>query len=769
MAAALDGLERILDDASIGFWQLHVPSGKLTHNDAFRRMTQIQADDVSQSPDGWADGVHPADRQQVIDQRQRLIAGEIEAYWIEYRQRRSDGDWVLLRTRVSVIERDSAGKVLRACGTLTDITRERELARLMSAVFDRPFQFIGLLTPEGVLVQTNKSSLKSGHRLEDVLGKPFWQEPFFAYSPALQTQIREGIVRAAGGELVRFEIRHPDRDGIFHTVDFTLTPLRDDDGTIVNIIPEGRDITDLACAREALRETQQRLNTATEAANIGLWEWEIQHDRIWFSDHWYRMLGLQPSPVPSSSKLWTDLIHPDDRARVISEMENQLSERAAEYRNEFRTRRSDGSWGWFRSTARVVDQDADGKVLRIAGVLIDSTDRHTVEGRLLLATQGGNVGLWEAHLGGGAGWFSDHYWLMLGYQPDELPATFDTAQQLAHPDDRSRLRDTLRALQAGSTVEFDLDYRVRRKDGSLRWIHSQGQVIERAHDGSPVRITGVQIDVTDRKEAERRLASAERLESIGRLAAGVAHEINTPMQYVNDNVYFIREGVQELLARINALQATLPANPVPSSQMDLQQELPTALESVIDGLARVTEIVRSMKEFSHPDQAVMRPVDLNRAIQSTLVVGRGEFKHIADVETIFGELPPVMCHGGQINQVVLNLVVNAAHAIADATKGTGAKGRITIKTIVDDGDVVISVGDTGGGIPEAIRHRIFEPFFTTKGLGHGTGQGLAIAHNVIVNGHGGALSFLSQTGHGTTFLVRLPIECRTAEFRGEAA
>jgi len=769
MAAALDELERILDDADIGVWQLHAPSGTLTRNHAFLRMTQIRADDVGQGPAAWADGVHPADRQQLIDQWQRLMAGEIGAYWIEYRQRRLDGNWVSLRTRVLVTERDAAGKVLRACGTLTDISRERELARLMNAVFDRPFQFIGLLTPEGVLVQTNKSSLKSGHKLEDVLGKLFWQEPFFAHSPALQTQIREGIVRAAGGELVRFEIRHPDRDGVFHTVDFTLTPLRDDDGAIVNIVPEGRDITELACAREALRETQQRLNTASEAANIGLWEWDIQRDRIWFSDHWYRMLGLQPRLVPSARKLWTDLIHPDDRSRVISEMENQLSERAAEYRIEFRTRRSDGSWGWFRSTARVVDQDTNGKVRRIAGVLIDSTDRHAIEERLLLATQSGNIGLWEAHLGGGPGWFSDHYWFMLGYLPGELPATFDTAQQLAHPDDRSRLRDTLRALQAGSCVEFDLDYRVRRKDGSLRWIRSQGQVIERARDGSPVRITGVQIDVTDRKEAETRLAAAERLESIGRLAAGVAHEINTPMQYVNDNVYFIRESVQELLAHINVLQAALPASTAPSSLMDLRQELPTALESVIDGLARVTEIVRSMKEFSHPDQAVMRPVDLNRAIQSTLVVGRGEFKHVADVETIFGELPPVMCHGGQINQVVLNLVINAAHAIADAIRGTATKGRITIKTMVDDGDVVISVGDTGGGIPETIRHRIFEPFFTTKGVGHGTGQGLAIAHNVIVNGHGGALSFLSQTGQGTTFFVRLPIESRNTEFAGEAA
>jgi signal transduction histidine kinase len=154
----------------------------------------------------------------------------------------------------------------------------------------------------------------------------------------------------------------------------------------------------------------------------------------------------------------------------------------------------------------------------------------------------------------------------------------------------------------------------------------------------------------------------------------------------------------------------------------------------------------------------MNQVDLNTAIASTLVIARSEYKDCADVETEYGEIPQVTCHGGQINQVVLNLVVNSAHAIADLVSKNGGRGKIKVKTSVENDHVVISISDTGGGIPEAIRARIFDPFFTTKEVGRGTGQGLSIARNVIVKGHGGSLDFDTEPGKGTTFVVRLPVQ-----------
>ena len=184
---------------------------------------------------------------------------------------------------------------------------------------------------------------------------------------------------------------------------------------------------------------------------------------------------------------------------------------------------------------------------------------------------------------------------------------------------------------------------------------------------------------------------------------------------------------------------------------------------MVDGLGRIAEIVRSMKEFSHVDQREMSRVDLNRAINSTLIIARSEYKYVADVKTDFQELPHVTCHGGQINQVVLNLVVNAAHAIARQGEGHARdRGSSPCSTFIEDGFAVVSISDTGGGIPEAIRKRIFEPFFTTKEVGKGTGQGLSIAHNVI-KAHGGTLDFVTEMGKGTTFTVRLPLAAEESE------
>jgi len=277
-------------------------------------------------------------------------------------------------------------------------------------------------------------------------------------------------------------------------------------------------------------------------------------------------------------------------------------------------------------------------------------------------------------------------------------------------------------------------------------------------DGNLTGVVGTGFDITERKAAEERMASSDRLESIGRLAAGVAHEINTPIQYLSDSVSFIREGVKELLEYIDVLRASMPQPPAADENVeDLRKEMPPALTLVADGLSRIAEIVRSMKDFAHADQNEMAPVDLNRAIASTLVMARSEYKPVAEVETQFGQIPPVTCHAGQINQVVLNLVVNAAHAIADKVQRTGAVGKITVSTRVENAHVVIAIGDTGGGIPDEIRSRIFDPFFTTKEVGRGTGQGLSIARNVIVKSHGGELDFTSELGKGTTFYIRLPL------------
>jgi len=185
--------------------------------------------------------------------------------------------------------------------------------------------------------------------------------------------------------------------------------------------------------------------------------------------------------------------------------------------------------------------------------------------------------------------------------------------------------------------------------------------------------------------------------------------------------------------------------------------MPKAMEQMMDGVERVATIVRAMKAFSHVDQGTEKTAaDLNKALESTLVVARNELKYVADVETDFGELPPVPCHLGDVNQVFLNLLINAAHAIGDVVKNTQEKGQIFVRTTAEGNWVHIAISDTGTGIPEAIRNKIFDPFFTTKQVGKGSGQGLALARATIVDKHGGKLYFDSEVGKGTTFHVWLP-------------
>jgi two-component system NtrC family sensor kinase len=251
----------------------------------------------------------------------------------------------------------------------------------------------------------------------------------------------------------------------------------------------------------------------------------------------------------------------------------------------------------------------------------------------------------------------------------------------------------------------------------------------------------------------------QRLDSVGQLAAGIAHEINTPVQYISDNLQFLRESVQELLQRIDTLQAA--QQPVMTDDTDLEflkANLPQAMQSSVDGLARISIIVKSLKEFSRPDQKEMSTCDMNKAVHDTLTVARGKYDSVAELETHFGELPPVTCYAAEMHQALLNLIANAADTIADVFKTTGAKGRLTVSTARENGDAMISITDTGAGIPEAIRQKIFDPFFTTKEVGKGIGQGLTIARNIIVRKHGGSLSFQSDSGKGTTFIVRLPID-----------
>jgi len=272
-------------------------------------------------------------------------------------------------------------------------------------------------------------------------------------------------------------------------------------------------------------------------------------------------------------------------------------------------------------------------------------------------------------------------------------------------------------------------------------------------------------DLTEARQRELELRQSQKLEAVGRLAAGIAHEINTPIQFVGDNTRFLEQAftaMEALLVRSAAAIRPEAREELRRAEEEadlpyLREQVPETISSTLHGIRRVASIVRAMREFAHPDQREMAATDLNRAIQATLEVARNEYKYVADVVTDLGELPMVTCHCGDLNQVVLNIVVNAAHAIGEANRGTQARGTIRVATRAGGGQVEIRIADTGPGIPAAIRDKVFEPFFTTKEVGRGTGQGLAIARSIVAK-HRGTITFETEMGKGTTFVIRMPVE-----------
>ena len=317
------------------------------------------------------------------------------------------------------------------------------------------------------------------------------------------------------------------------------------------------------------------------------------------------------------------------------------------------------------------------------------------------------------------------------------------------------------------------NFRFSRSDGSDGFLGiTFNPIIE---NGTMAGYLLLGSDVTERIRLQNQLQLAQKMEAVGELAAGIAHEINTPLQYVGDNVRFLKDSfhdMQALLEHYHKLKDQCEKEQFAPEMVELIQqadeeadiefmmeEIPSAITQSLDGIEKAARIVGAMKEFSHPGQKEKGLADINRMLESTITVARNEWKYAAKMRTDYDEdLPMVKCLP-ELNQVFLNMIVNAAHAIEAKQAGDSNQiGEITVATSHHDREVWIEISDTGTGIPQAIQNKVFDPFFTTKEVGKGTGQGLAISHNIIVELHKGSLDIVSEEGKGTTFIIRIPID-----------
>lgn len=318
------------------------------------------------------------------------------------------------------------------------------------------------------------------------------------------------------------------------------------------------------------------------------------------------------------------------------------------------------------------------------------------------------------------------------------------------------------------------DVRFRRSDGEERYL---GLTINPLN-GDNESLLGLVIigaDVTDRKKIESQLQQSQKMEAIGQLAAGIAHEINTPTQFVGDNTRFFQDAFVDLVEIIkiykelveSAKSSTLSDEMIRNAEDQIEEldfeylleEVPLAIQHTLKGVDRIAKIVQAMKIFAHPGMSEKELTPINKEIEKTITITRNEWKYVAEMETDFdSSLPPVPCFRAELNQVILNMIVNAAHAIAEVNKDNPSqKGTIRVRTCHDGNWAKIAISDTGAGIPEDIREKIFDLFFTTKAAGKGSGQGLAISHSVVVEKHNGTIDIESEVGNGTTFIIGLPL------------
>ncbi len=670
--------------------------------------------------------------------------------------------------------------ILDAHGTIThylalkeDITErrraEREL-RLTQFSVEHASDSVLWINPEGSIVYANEGACHSlGRSREELLSlsvsdidllyqkdvwSTFWKDLMSQGAMAMET-----LHKAKHGRTFPVEVmaNYVEFDGQEYCFAFV------------------RDISERRRAEEELRSSRQMLQSILDAIPQRVF-WKDRNcvysgcNRPFATD-----AGLEsPAAIVGKSDFdldWKDVaeLYRADDERVMKHLSPNLNH------HECQTR-SDGSVLWLQ-TNKLPLFDLEGNVSGVVGTYDDITERKEAERLLRLTTHSLEIA------SDGVLWADPEARIVYANQAAcrNLERSREELLSLSILDIAPHLSmEGWRAYwqQLKTTGSLSLEDSETSKTGRVFPVEVTANYLE--FDGQEYCFAFVR-DLTKRRELESQLRQAQKLEGIGQLASGIAHEINTPTQYIGDNVCFLTEAFQDLrelikdhdrgLQAVQACAVERNRNGQPGDaplqpgsaikQIDaayLLEEIPKALAQTKEGITRVSKLVSAMKEFSHPGSKEKTACDLNRAIQSTITVSRNEWKYVSDLEAeLDPSLPPVSCVPSELNQVILNLIVNAAHAIGDVVdRASGEKGKILVKTLNCPDWAEIRIQDTGTGIPNHLRERIFEPFFTTKEVGKGTGQGLAIARSIVVDKHQGTIHFETEEGKGTTFIIRLP-------------
>jgi two-component system cell cycle sensor histidine kinase/response regulator CckA len=506
----------------------------------------------------------------------------------------------------------------------------------------------------------------------------------------------------------------------------------------------------VATLTDALQQSERRLSAAARLARLGYWEDDVAADRLSWSEETCHLLGL---PIAERTRPWdefSELVHPDDRP-MVQEARARVLRGEQGLKMGFRGVLPDGG---VRHVETIADPITDerGQIVRVVGVIQDVSERKLADDvlrgsqeRLRVALQATGLGPWDWDLTTNVVEFWPEWKRQIGYEPDEIPNRYEEWESRLHPDDRERVLTALRAYLDGWQPEYSLEFRLRHKNGTYRWIYTRGAALRDAN-GRQTHMIGCHLDITERKQLEEQHRQGQKMQAIGQLAGGIAHDFN--------NLLTVIDGYAELVG-----EQLGPANP---SQRDID-EIRAATRSA-------ASLTRQLLAFSRRQILQPQVLDVNQVLgRMQNLLGRLIGKNIMLLMKPSASFR-VTADPGQIEQVIINLAVNARDAMP-----TG--GRLLIETADVDLDatyvvqhrgsspgthVLIAVSDTGVGMDETTLAHLFEPFFTTKPAGQGTGLGLATVYG-IVKQSGGSIRVYSEPGRGSTFKIYLPVATGGAE------
>jgi len=558
-------------------------------------------------------------------------------------------------------------------------------------------------------------------------------------------------------------------NGLTAWISWAVHPIQGSDGRLEELLCIGNDVTAQYLAQRSKRDIEERFRAIAKASPVGIIITDMTGNLVYANEHMHELTGL--SAVELAGAGWLKRIRGEDRDWIMKSWFRKKEPKPMA-RSEFQLRRLDGTALWVLGQ-RVPMQNVDGALIGYVATLTDITrikDTEAKHKRLSTAIDQSADAVVITDLAGDILYVNPAFEIITGYSGEEVrgrnPRFLQSGEHDA--DFYARLWETISAgdVWYGRFINKRKNGEIYQQEASIGPVRDQ--------NGKIVNFVEVARDVTEQLILEAQLRHAQKLESIGELAAGIAHEINTPTQFVDNNIRFMGTSFKTLLDMVgncrdlvNALldkrdeQTVLDLAERALDQEELQylsEDIPNAVEESLAGLRRISEIVQSIKLLAHPGEVEMNYHDVNGIIRNSVTVSTNEWKYVADIVMELDEdLAPVNCLAGELGQVLLNLIVNAAHAIEARFGPTPErKGSIVIRSFREGGMAVIQVGDNGSGMPSEVIARAFDPFFTTKEVGRGTGQGLAIAHSVVVGRHGGSIDIDSVEGGGTTFTVKLP-------------